>query len=145
VAIGQLSACWYPWRGAKPVQQLITDFKQLGQTNLYTLATSIAVLVVIVGARRINKKIPGALIAVIGAIGVSYLVNLASYGVAVLGTVPAVSENWLAHWCDLECQRPQPAPADCFLDVHCHPGAERGYLTRVCTRYSEASARTLTW
>jgi SulP family sulfate permease len=36
----------------------------------------------------ISKKIPGALIAVIGAIVVSYVVNLAAYGVAVLGTVP---------------------------------------------------------
>jgi MFS superfamily sulfate permease-like transporter len=46
------------------------------------------VLVIIVGARRINKKIPGALIAVIGAILVSYLFNISSHGVAVLGTVP---------------------------------------------------------
>jgi MFS superfamily sulfate permease-like transporter len=49
---------------------------------------SVGVLAIIVGARRINKKIPGALIAVIGAIVLSYAVNLASYGVAVLGTVP---------------------------------------------------------
>ncbi|MDX1436816.1 MAG: SulP family inorganic anion transporter, partial [Anaerolineales bacterium] len=67
---------------------LVTDFQQLGQTNLYTLAVSVSVLVIIVGARRINKKIPGALIAVVGAILVSYLVDLSSYGVAVLGTVP---------------------------------------------------------
>ena len=42
----------------------------------YTVAVSIGVLVVIVGSRKINKKIPGALIAVIGAIVVSYVVNL---------------------------------------------------------------------
>ena len=89
VAIGQISGMLgIPGGGAGPVQKLITDFKQLGQTNLYTLAVSISVLVIIVGCRRINKKIPGALIAVIGAIVVSYLVGLSTYGVEVLGTIP---------------------------------------------------------
>jgi SulP family sulfate permease len=89
VAIGQISGMLgIPGGGAGPVQKLITDFQQLGQTNIYTLAVSVGVLVIIVGCRMINKKIPGALIAVIGAIAVSYAVNLSSYGVAVLGTVP---------------------------------------------------------
>ncbi len=89
VAVGQISGMLgIPGGGAGPVQNLITDFQQLGQTNPYTLAVSIAVLGIIVGARRINKKIPGPLIAVVGAIVVSYLLNLSSYGVAVLGTVP---------------------------------------------------------
>jgi SulP family sulfate permease len=89
VAIGQISGMLgIPGGGAGPVQKLITDFQQLSQTNVYTLAVSVSVLLIIVGARRINKKIPGALIAVVGAILVSYLVNLSSYGVAVLGTVP---------------------------------------------------------
>ncbi len=89
VAIGQISGMLgIPGGGAGPVQKLVTDFQQLGQTNIYTLGVSVAVLVIIVGSRMISKKIPGALIAVIGAIVVSYAINLASYGVAVLGTVP---------------------------------------------------------
>ena len=89
VAIGQISGMLgIPGGGAGPVQKLVTDFKQLSQTNLYTLAISTSVLVIIVGCRRINKKIPGALIAVIGAIMVSYLVDLSSFGVVVLGTIP---------------------------------------------------------
>ena len=89
VAIGQISGMLgIPGGGAGPLQKLVTDFKQLSQTNLYTLAISISVLVIIVGCRRINKKIPGALIAVIGAIVVSYLVDLSSFGVVVLGTIP---------------------------------------------------------
>jgi sulfate permease, SulP family len=90
VAIGQISSMLgIPGGGAGPVQKLITDFQQLSQTNLYTLTISISVMVIILGVRRINKKIPGALIAVIGAILVSYLVNLSSYGVAVLGIIPS--------------------------------------------------------
>jgi sulfate permease, SulP family len=89
VAIGQISGMLgIPGGGSGPVQKLITDFQQLSQTNIYTLAVSVSVLVIIVGGRMISKKIPGALIAVIGAIVVSYAVNLAAYGVAVLGTVP---------------------------------------------------------
>jgi SulP family sulfate permease len=74
--------------GADLVQLIITDIKQLGQTNPYTLAVSISVLTIITGFKKINKKIPGALIAVIGTIVVSYLVGLSNYGVAVLGRVP---------------------------------------------------------
>jgi SulP family sulfate permease len=89
VAIGQISGMLgIPGGGSGPVQKLITDVQQLPQTNIYTLAVSISVLAIIVGGRMISKKIPGALIAVIGAIVVSYVVNLAAYGVAVLGTVP---------------------------------------------------------
>jgi SulP family sulfate permease len=89
VAIGQISGMLgIPGGGSGPVQYLINDLKQLDQTNSYTLFISLAVLGVIVISRRINKKIPGPLIAVIGSIFLSYLVNLNSYGVAVLGTVP---------------------------------------------------------
>jgi high affinity sulfate transporter 1 len=89
VAIGQIPGMLgIPGGGLGPVQDLITDLKQIPETNLYTLAVSVAVLVIIVGGRRINKKIPGALIAVIGMIVISYLVDLSSYDVAVLGTVP---------------------------------------------------------
>ena len=44
---------------------------------------------VILGSRMINTKIPGTLIAVVGAIMVSYWLNLASHGVAVVGHVPS--------------------------------------------------------
>ena len=61
VAIGQISGMLgIPGGGSGPVQKLVTDFQQLGQTNPYTLGVSIAVLVIIVGGRMITKKIPGA-------------------------------------------------------------------------------------
>jgi sulfate permease, SulP family len=89
VAIGQISGMLgVPGGGSGPVQKLVNDVKQLDQINWYTVGVSLAVLAVIVGARKINKKIPGALIAVIGAIIVSFAADLASHGVAVLGTIP---------------------------------------------------------
>jgi SulP family sulfate permease len=72
-----------------PIGNLIHDFKHLHQTNFYTLATTAIVLTVILGSRKISKKIPGALMAVIGAIMASWALHLRSYGVAILGAVPS--------------------------------------------------------
>jgi len=52
------------------------------------LAVSIGVIVIVLAARRITRKIPGPLIAVIIAISVSRAVDLARRGVAVVGAVP---------------------------------------------------------
>jgi SulP family sulfate permease len=89
VAISQIAGMLgIPGGGNGLFQNLITDYKQLGQSNYYTLGISLVVLIIIVGFRKIDKKIPGALIAVIGAILVSYTLNLSSHGVYVLGKVP---------------------------------------------------------
>ena len=72
-----------------PIQGLIQDALQISQTNLYTFAISIGVILIIVGAGRISKKIPGALIAVVGTIVVSAIFNLPSHGVSVLGSIPS--------------------------------------------------------
>jgi high affinity sulfate transporter 1 len=95
VAIGQISGMFgIPGGGAGPIQKLVTDFQQIGQTNLWALGISIAVLVIIVGSRMISKKIPGALIAVIGAIAASFFFDFAARGVSVLGTVPGGLPNF---------------------------------------------------
>jgi SulP family sulfate permease len=90
VAISQIAGMLgVPGGGSGSVQQLLTNFQQLGQTNPYTLGISIATLAIVIVARRINQKIPGALIAVLGGILLGYAVNLSAYGVPVLGTFPA--------------------------------------------------------
>ena len=58
------------------------------ETNVPTLVVSLAVLATILGLERLNKKIPGALIAVVGSIILSYTLDLTQYGVTDLGTVP---------------------------------------------------------
>jgi len=72
-----------------PIGHLIYDLTHLHQTNFYTLGTALAVLAVILGSRKISRKIPGALMAVIGAIVVSWAIDLKSLGVATLGAVPS--------------------------------------------------------
>ncbi len=58
------------------------------ETNVPTLIVSVSVLAVIIGLGKVNKAIPGALIAVVGAIVASYALDLQADGVTVLGTVP---------------------------------------------------------
>jgi MFS superfamily sulfate permease-like transporter len=90
VAIGQLhDMVGIPSHASSPIQELVTDLAHLSQVNVYSLAISLTVLVVIFGIRRISRKIPIALIAVISVIIASYTLNLASYGVATIGAIPS--------------------------------------------------------
>jgi SulP family sulfate permease len=90
VAIGEISGMLgLPGGGRDSVGKLLADVQQLGEINWYTLVISVAVVAIIVGARRINKRIPGALIAVVGSIVLGSAVDLAAHGVATLGHVPS--------------------------------------------------------
>jgi sulfate permease, SulP family len=60
-----------------------------GQTSWPTLAVSITVLAIIVGLERFNKRIPGALIAVVGMIVLSYVFDFVGRGITTVGTVPS--------------------------------------------------------
>ena len=53
-----------------------------------TAVTAAAVIGVMLAARRLTPRVPGALIAVTGAIIVSWAASLAGHGVAVVGPVP---------------------------------------------------------
>jgi len=74
--------------GHGTLQKIWNDIQQIEQINFYALATAISVLVVIVGSKKLSKKIPGALIAVIGAIVLSWALGLKEH-VHVLGAVPS--------------------------------------------------------
>jgi sulfate permease, SulP family len=89
VAVGQVSGMLgIPGASGGPAQKLLADLQQLGQTNLYALAISIAVLAIVIGARRIGRRVPGALIAVLAGMVAGYGGNLPAHGVALLGPVP---------------------------------------------------------
>jgi high affinity sulfate transporter 1 len=74
--------------GRSPVGEFMHVLLNLAHTNLYTLAVAAGVLSIIWIGRRISRKFPGALIAVVGAIVVSRAFDLSSYGVITLGMVP---------------------------------------------------------
>ena len=77
-----------PKIGTTPISIIWHDLQHLQQTNLYTLGVSAAVIALIVGAKKISPRFPGALLAVIGAVLVSWAFDLHSHGVSTLGAVP---------------------------------------------------------
>jgi high affinity sulfate transporter 1 len=60
----------------------------LPQAQGLSVAVSLGVVAVMLAAQRITRRIPGALIAVVGAIIASRVGDLAAHGVSVLGYVP---------------------------------------------------------
>ena len=89
VALGEISGMLgLKGGGHGTLIKIYNDIVQLETINLYALTIAISVLVVIVGSKKISKKIPGALIAVIGAIVLSWTLDLKEH-IHVLGTVPS--------------------------------------------------------
>src|SRR5262245_14421149 len=88
VAIGQLHGMLGINNvGLGTIQKIWNDWEKICHVNFYALMTSLIVLLVIVGLKRVSKKIPGALIAVIIAIVVSWALDLKQQ-MEVIGTVP---------------------------------------------------------
>lgn len=63
--------------------------KEIGQTSGATLAVSLAVLATLIVFGRWLRAVPGGLVAVVGAIAVSWIFDLSSHGVSTLGPVPS--------------------------------------------------------
>jgi high affinity sulfate transporter 1 len=75
--------------GTRTLSRLADTLGKLPHAHWETVAVSVAVIVVTLAARRITRRVPGALIAVVGAIIVSRAADLARHGVTVLGSVPS--------------------------------------------------------
>ena len=89
VAAGQLpDMLGVSAKGQSTVPKLLHTLRALPHVHWADVVISIAVMVIVLGARLINRRIPGALIAVAAAIAVSWAVDLAQHGVAVVGAVP---------------------------------------------------------
>jgi high affinity sulfate transporter 1 len=88
VSIGQLAGMpGLPRGGHGTIQKLWHDWQQIEHVSFYSLTITLVVLTIIVGLKRISKRIPGALIAVIGAIIVSWALDLKQH-VEVIGAIP---------------------------------------------------------
>jgi sulfate permease, SulP family len=73
--------------GTGTVGRLTSTLAALPDASPQTAAVALAVIAVMLAAGRITRRIPGALIAIAGAIIVSRTVGLASHGVTVIGAV----------------------------------------------------------
>lgn len=75
--------------GSSQIHILLSNaFKTLGDTNLFTLGLGIAAIIVIRILKKINRKIPGALVAVVLGVLAVYFLGLSSSGVRIVGEVP---------------------------------------------------------
>jgi sulfate permease, SulP family len=89
VAAGELPAMLgVTAAGRRTLPKLVNTVRALPHVHWADLAVSIAVLVVVVVARLVNRRIPGLLVAVILAIIVSRAAGLSGHGVTVVGAVP---------------------------------------------------------
>jgi sulfate permease, SulP family len=89
VAAGQLpDMLGVPAAGKDTTTRLVHTVRALPHVRWEDVAVSLGVILIVLAARRITRRIPGPLIAVVIAIGVSRAVDLASRGVAVVGAVP---------------------------------------------------------
>lgn len=89
VAVGQLGAMLgVPAGGSGTVGKLVNVVRGLPRTHLADLVICVVLAAVVLGARMLAKRVPGALLGVVAAIIVSATVGLSRHGVAILGTVP---------------------------------------------------------
>ena len=89
VALGQVPAMFdVPKEGNGPLMQAVHVFTQeIPQMNSITVLLSILVLIIIFAGGHFLKKIPWALLAVIGTIIACRALNLEALGVTTIGTV----------------------------------------------------------
>src|SRR5579883_2220848 len=71
------------------VTKLLHVAAHAGEANLPSVIIAVATLAVIMGMHLLSKKVPGALMAVAGAISIAWLFHLETLGVKLLGSVPS--------------------------------------------------------
>ncbi|HYA86708.1 MAG TPA: SulP family inorganic anion transporter [Nitrospirota bacterium] len=142
VSLGEISSMLgLPGGGHDPFHKIINDLHQVEQTSFYSLGVSVAVLAIIIGAKKISKKIPGALIAVTAAIVANSVFNFEAHGAHVLGAVPSgLPEIGLpdVHWDNGLILKLLPTAFAMFVVILAQSAAtSRVYATRYSERFSE--------
>ena len=121
------------------LRQLAGALGHVGDASLTTVAVSVAVLVVIVGGKKVAPQIPGALIAVIGSIVVSWAAHLATHGVATVGPLPGGLPNFGVPdvaWSDIP--KVLPTAASVLILVLAQSAAtSRAYAAKYEERFDE--------
>ena len=69
------------------VAELVETVRLLGETDVTTLLVGLGVIAVVLGVRRVDRRLPAYLVAVLAAIAASAVLDLAAKGVAVVGTI----------------------------------------------------------
>ncbi len=90
IAVGQLpKVLGVAGGGDTTVAQFLTVWRNLGGANLASLAIGAGCVAVILSCRRWWPRIPGQIVALVGATLLVYLLKLEQSGVAVVGEIPS--------------------------------------------------------
>jgi high affinity sulfate transporter 1 len=91
VAMGQFGAIFgVPGQSGTTIEKFMESVRLIPTDgDVPTTLVSAFVLVTIIGLGMVNKKIPGALLAVVVSIIASYALDLQAEGVTILGTIPS--------------------------------------------------------
>lgn len=89
VAISQLGEMLgMPSDSRSTLRQVLELARGLSGIHTPTALTSLAVMLVVAGTRKLTRRLPGALVAVIAAILVSWWADLGQHQIALVGSVP---------------------------------------------------------
>src|SRR5262245_22372473 len=74
--------------GTNALRELGSWLRSLGDAHTATVLAGGISLIVVFGLRHVAPRVPGALVLVVGGLLASWLFDLESHGVALVGTVP---------------------------------------------------------
>jgi SulP family sulfate permease len=116
----------------RSIGQLLEVVRGLPHVRMLTPSISLVVVAVIVGLHRLAPKVPGALIAVAGAIAASMFWDLAGRGVAVVGPVTGgLPDLGLPAMTSQDINKLVPVAVSCFVMIVAQSAATaRFYATR---------------
>ena len=121
-----------PVDARKTVGQLAQIARGVSGVHVPTLSVSAAVVAVVLACRALAPRIPGPLLAVVGAVVASATLNFSALGIAVIGPIPGglprlglPAVGWREVWMLL------PVAASCFLMIVAQSAATaRAYASR---------------
>lgn len=119
--------------------QIVSLFTYLYLTNIPTLLFSLSVILIIILSGRIQNKFPSALLAMICAIAVSWALDLPSYGIILLGTVPGGFPHLSFPQVPLsDIPKILNTSMDCFIIILAQSAAtSRAYALKFADTYNE--------
>ena len=90
IVVGQLPKLFgFSTEADSFIDEVRAFFNGLDQTNATTLAVGLGCLVLLLTLPRLTRRVPGVLVAVVGATVVSAAFGLAEHGVKTVGALPA--------------------------------------------------------
>lgn len=142
VALGQIAGMLgLSGGGHGGLGKIVTDLQRIGDANGYAVAISAVVLAITVGSKHLSRKLPGALIAVIGATAASWAMNLQALGVQVVGAIPSglpsIGLPQVEWSVDLIEKLTPPAFAMFVVILAQSAATSRAYAVRYNERFSE--------